>query len=331
MPKKTRDLVPAQRGLQGDKDYQTLLYELQSIIAKGQYTAYKAVDNIKVQTYWQIGERIVREELAHKDRADYGKHLIETLAIDLGIKWQRLYEIVQFFKVYPIFRTLSGKLSWSHYIELIAISNEKARTFYENKIILRSWSVRELRKQIESRLYEQSSPQEIEEVFRAKLPAIRPQEVFKDAYSFHFIELDRHEGERDLETKILLNCPTFLKELGPDFAFLSNQVPLKIDAETHFIDLVLYHRAIPCVILVDLKIGKLDSRDIGQMNKYVEYWRRHRQFEHEKDTIGLIICREAGREEVVYALGGLEEKIFVAEYKVKLPSEAKIKKALREL
>jgi hypothetical protein len=93
--------------------------------------------------------------------------------------------------------------------------------------------------------------------------------------------------------------------------------------------MVLYHRGIPCVVLVDLKIGKLDSRDIGQMNKYIGYWRRHKQYEHEQPTIGLIICREAGRKEVIYALDGLEEKIFIAKYKVKLPSEAKIKKAIR--
>ena len=121
-----------------------------------------------------------------------------------------------------------------------------------------------------------------------------------------------------------------MKELGKDFAFLERQAPIKIDGETHCIDLVLYHRGIPCVILVELKVRKLDSRDIGQTNKYVEYYRRNRQYEHEKDTIGLIICREAGREEIVYALGGLEERIFIAEYKVKLPSEAKIKKALRD-
>ncbi len=108
-------------------------------------------------------------------------------------------------------------------------------------------------------------------------------------------------------------------------------MPIRIDQQIHFIDIVLYHRGIPCVVLVDLKIGKLDSRDIGQMNKYIGYWRRHRQYEHEQPTIGLIICREAGREEVIYALDGLEEKIFIAKYKVKLPSEAKIKKAIKDL
>lgn len=123
----------------------------------------------------------------------------------------------------------------------------------------------------------------------------------------------------------------FVKALGDDFALPSPQAPVKIGGKTSFIDLVLYHRGIPCAVFVDLKIGKVDPADIDRMNNYVNYWRRHRQYEHEKDAIGLIICRDAGREEVICALDGLEGKIFVAEYKVKLPSEAKIKKALREL
>ena len=137
--------------------------------------------------------------------------------------------------------------------------------------------------------------------------------------------------KKELEDKILRNFEKFLKELGEDFAILSRQQPIKIDNQTHYIDIILYHRGIPCVILVDLKIGRLDSRDIGQMNKYIGYWRRNKQYEHEKDTIGLIICKEAGREEVVYALDGLAEKIFIATYKVKLPSEEKIKRVIKNL
>ena len=108
-------------------------------------------------------------------------------------------------------------------------------------------------------------------------------------------------------------------------------MPIKIANQSHYIDLVLYHRGIPCTILVDLKIGKLDSRDVGQMNKYIAYWRRNRQYAHEQPTIGLIICKDAVEEEVMYALDDLEKKIFIATYKAKLPSEEKIKKAVQKL
>ena len=314
-----------------DKNYKNLLAELKSIITKGQIKAYQAVDNIRVQTYWQLGERIVREELKHKDRADYGLYLINNLALDLRIPKRNLYRIVKFYRCYEKVASLMPQLSWTHYYQLVDIENDQKRSFYENKAIIHSWSVRELRRQIKAQLYENTPKKNIQAVFQTKLPAIRPQEVFKATYDFDFIELHTDPDEKDLEDKILSNFEKFLHELGEDFSILGRQVPIKIDGQAHHIDMVLYHRGIPCVVLVDLKIGKLDSRDIGQMNKYIGYWRRHKQYDHEQPTIGLIICREAGREEVIYALDGLEKKIFVAKYKVKLPSEAKIKKALKDL
>jgi hypothetical protein len=134
-----------------------------------------------------------------------------------------------------------------------------------------------------------------------------------------------------METKLVKNIDLFLKELGENFAFIGHQVPIKIAGQTHKIDLVLYHRGIPCVVLVELKIGKFSSQDVGQINKYIGYYRKNMQFAHERDTIGLIICQEADHEEVVYALDGLEDKIFVAQYKAKLPSEQEIKEIIHNL
>ena len=186
--------------------------------------------------------------------------------------------------------------------------------------------------QIKGQLYQKTDQKEIEETFKTILPAVVDvQKVFKPDYDFHFIQIAKSGKEKELEDKIVHNIIPFLKEFGEDFMFLGRQVPIRIDNEMHAIDLVLYHRGIPCVILVDLKMGKIDSRDIGQMNKYVGYYRHNRQYAHEKDAIGLIICEEAGKEEITYALDGLEEKIFVAVYKTKLPDEAKINKAIKEL
>lgn len=314
------------------RDYQNLLQELKEIIVNGQYQAYKAVDNIKVQAYWQIGERIVREEMKNKNRADYGKYLIDNLAVDLAIESKLLHRIVKFYRLYPIVASLMRQLSWTHYYQLVNIENEKERRFYENKIIVNSWSVRELAQQIKSRLYQKTNDKEIEEMFKTKLPAvIDVKKIFKPNYDFNFLAITSDHQEKELESGILKNIEYFIKELGEDFSFLGHQVPILIDNEKHYIDLVLYHRGIPCVILVDLKVGKLDSRDIGQMNKYIGYYRANKQYGFEQDAIGLIICRELGHEEVVYALDGLEEKIFVALYKIKLPSEDKIRRAVRVL
>jgi len=314
-----------------NKDYKFLLQELQSILTKGQYTAYKAVDNIKMQTYWQIGERIVREELKHKDRADYGQYLISNLAIDLNMQRQRLHEIVKFYRVYPIVRTVSGQLSWSHYLLLIEFGSDKKRTFYQHKAIQNSWSVRTLKKQIDNNLFENTSPQEIQTALQTQLPAETTLEVFKDVLDFNPLGLELQDDERKMEMKLVKNMDWFLKEMGENFAFIGHQVPIKIAGQAHRIDLVLYHRGIPCVVLVELKMGKFNSQDIGQINKYIGYYRKNMQFEHERDTIGLIICQEVDQEEVVYALDGLEDKIFIAQYKAKLPSERKIKNILQKL
>lgn len=315
-----------------NREYKNLLEELKSIITSSKYKAYKAVDNIKVQTYWQIGERIVREELKYKDRADYGKYLIDNLAIDLEVEKRLIYRTVQFYKFYPIVSTVSTQLSWSHYVELIEINNQKERKFYETKIITSSWSIRELRLQIKNKLYQKTDNKEIENILKTILPkVVNIQKIFKPEYDLNFLAITPTHLEKELETKIISDIEKFLKELGSDFSFLERQMPILIDDQKHFIDLVLFHRGVPCVVLVDLKIGKLDSGDIGQMNKYVSYYRNNRQYASEQDAIGLIICREMGHEEVVYALGDLEEKIFVAKYKVKLPSEDKIRKLIRAL
>lgn len=115
MPKKKYLAPTKNQSLSSEQNYKELLHELQSILDRGQYTAYKAVDNIRVQTYWQLGERIVREELNNKDRADYGKYLVDNLAVNLDVKRQRLYEFVQFYRIYPIVRSLTAQLSWTHY------------------------------------------------------------------------------------------------------------------------------------------------------------------------------------------------------------------------
>jgi len=224
------------------------------------------------------------------------------------------------------------QLSWTHYYWLVDINNNQERKFYETKIMINSWSVRELAKQIKSNLYQKTDNQEIKNTFKTTLPVVlNIQNIFKPVYDLNFLTIEPRHPEKELESKIINKIELFLKELGSDFMFLGSQVPFLIDNEKHFIDLILYHRGIPCIVLVDLKIGKLDSRDIGQMNKYLGYYRNNKQYVFEQDAIGLIICKELGHEEVVYALDGLEDKIFIALYKTKLPSEEKIKRILKSL
>ena len=316
-----------QTELTNTENYTALLRDIKSILQKGLTKAYKAVDNIKVQTYWQIGERIAREELEHKERADYGERVVESLASDIGLSRRRLYEIVQFYKAYPIVQTVSAQLSWSHYTVLMKMGDNQKRKFYEFNSIQNSWSIRELKKRIKDKEFERAKKKgEVVVRFPKQLPA--PEDVFKESYDWDFLELEKSHAEKELEKALLNKIEKVLLEFGKGFAFMGSQLKILIAGQYHKIDLVFYHRLLKCIVLVELKTEKFRREFVAQMNEYLTYIRENDKLEGERDPIGLVICKEKNEEEVHYALGRLKQEIFVAEYKTKLPSEQEIKSRL---
>lgn len=310
--------------------YKRLLGDVRDLLERARGHAYKAVDNLRVQTYWQIGERIAREELKQQGRAIYSKKVIIKLARDLGFGRVILYRILQFYKAYPIVSTVPRQLSWSHLVELIMITNPEERRFYERLAAGNVWSSRELRTQIQNKLYSKKARLVIPQ--NDKALALRgPEEIFKNTYNFEFLRLSEAYSEGEMEEGLLRNAEQLLFELGLDFSLTGRQRKIMIDDHIHVVDLEFYHRGIPCVILVDLKIGRFKSEYVGQMNKYLNFYRENRKYLWEKDPIGLIICEDKGKEEAHYALGNLANRIFIAEYKVKLPSEKDIISRLRGL
>jgi len=313
-------------GLDG---YNEILDDIRYLLGKAKAQAYKAVDNIRVQTYWQVGERIVRGELQHKERADYGEEAIANLAKDLGFIKRDLYRMVQFYRTYPIMTSLMSQLSWTHYTVLITIPNKNEREFYESQITQNNLSVRELRRRIETNLYNRVKKEgKLTVTTHLELP-VKPEAIFKDAYDFDFLKLPVKYKEKDLEKALLQNVERLLLEFGADFSLSGRQRKIIIDGQIHTVDLEFYHRGIPCIILVDLKVGKFKAEYAGQMNKFLNYCRLNKKYGWERDPIGLIICEYKGKEEVHYALGNISNRIFVAEYKTKLPSEDEIEKRLR--
>jgi len=326
--KKDKNIKVAKSGIV-EGAYKVLCDDIKSILNNAQYRAYKAVDNIRVQTYWQIGERIVREELRHKDRADYGRKLILELSKDLNIAKRNLHNTVRFYRAYPIVQTVSAQLAWSHIVELIYVNDKSKRKFYEEQTLQNNWSVRELERQIKSGLYERVR-QKGKLAARRPPRAALPEKIFKDTYNFDFLKIEDTGSEKTVEDALVRNVESLLLEFGRDFSLAGRQRKIIIDNQAHFIDLEFYHRGIPCIVIADIKIGRFKSAYVGQMNKYLNYYRERRRYEWEKDPIGLIVCEYKGEEEVHFALGGLEDKIFVAEYKAKLPTEKEIKTKLSE-
>jgi len=220
MPRESRK--PTDRTMMPD-DYSVLLGEIRGLLQTARVRAYQAVDNIKVQAYWQVGERMVRAELGHKERPDYGARVIERLANDLSMTPQMLNRIVRFYRAYPIVTALSTQISWSHYEVLAGIEDRAEREFYEAEAVRNVWGVRQLNDQIKSGLYKRALQEARPVVIHPPLtPAARPEDVFRTLYSFAVPGLPSGYDEAQLEGALLANFQRFLEELGPGLYLIKN-------------------------------------------------------------------------------------------------------------
>jgi len=238
------------------ENYKTLREDISYLLQKAKLQAYKAVDNIRVQTYWQIGERITREELK-EGRADYGKKAVPLLAEDLGFAVTDLFRMVRFYKAYPIVAQVAPQLSWSHYRELIPIQNEEERRFYEVQAINNNWGRNKLREKIRTKTYKIAKKEgEIKITTKLPLHLPEPGEVFKDTYHFDFLGLKEDHSEQDLEEALINKIVHTLLEMGHGFSFTGRQKKIVIDGQIHNIDLEFYNRELQCIVLIELKTEK---------------------------------------------------------------------------
>ncbi|MBU0567361.1 DUF1016 family protein [bacterium] len=285
-----RKLKKPNQQLKKLEGYDQLLIDVKSVLEKARLRAYKAVDNIRVQAYWQTGERIVREELKHKDRADYGKRVVDQLAKDLSFARGLMFEIIEFYRSYPIVHALRGQLSWTHYRVLIRLKSEGKRNFYEIQTVKNSWSTRELEHRIKTNEYTKARKEgKLELSLPAQLPS--PEEVFKDTYDWTFLDLNKDHTERELEEGLMQHIEKVLLELGKGFAFMGRQQKVLINNTWHRIDILFYHVLLKCYVVVDIKARSLQRGDIEQVIEYLTYYRMNK-IEGDRDPIGLIICQD---------------------------------------
>jgi len=286
-----------------DDAYHALLADLRAIIASGRGRVAAAVNAEIVQTYWGVGERIVREEQGGAARASYGEQLLARLGRSLSPEFGRgfaersLRAMRQFYQTYPIRSALRAELTWTHYRTLMPLESAERRAFYERMAITGRWSSRELEKQINSMLYERVGLSRRPEELAASLPhpnrPVAPSdygEAFRDPYVLDFLGLDGAFSERDLEAALVSHIERFLLELGHGFCFVGRQQRLPIGDKDYYVDLVFYHRFLRAPVLLDLKIGEIAPADIAQMQLYLAWTRQHDHAEGEADPIGLILC-----------------------------------------
>lgn len=309
----------------------------------------KSVNQTMVFAYFEIGKIIVEEEQAGKERAEYSKRTIEKLSEKLigeygrGFSIRNLEQMRRFYLTYSKTQTPSAELqmpdfqlSWSHYLILTRIKKEEERKFYEIESRTNNWSVRELKRQFDSSLYERlvlSRDKEGVRELSEKGQIINvPKDAIKEPYVLEFLGLEEKERytESELEKAIIDKIEHFLLELGKGFAFIARQKRISFDERHFYIDLVFYNRLLKCFLLIDLKIGDLKHQDIGQMQMYVNYYDREMKLEDENNTIGLILCKEKSELLVEYTLPESNKQIFASRYETVLPSKKELQLLLKE-
>ncbi|WP_293961778.1 PDDEXK nuclease domain-containing protein [uncultured Fusobacterium sp.] len=314
--------------------------EIRGLLKSARENIVSTINSTMAKTYFLIGKRIVEEEQNGEKRAEYGKKLIKELSKKLtkefgkGFSERNLEQMRKFYLAYSIPQTVSAefRLSWSHYLILMRMENLDERNFYEIEAIENNWSLRELRRQIDSALYERlvlSRDKEKVKSLALKGQIIeKPEDVVKDPYILEFLGLEEQNSysENRLETEIINNLEKFLLELGKGFTFVGRQVRFTFD-EKHFrVDLVFYNRLLKCFVLIDLKIGEVTHQDLGQMQMYVNYYDRYVKLDDENKTIGIIICRDKNDTLVKMTLPEDNQQIFASRYMTVLPSKEEFKK-----
>ena len=316
--------------------------------------AAKAVNVSLTIRNWLIGFYIHEYELDGRDRAAYGEYLFKKLAKrlhELGIK--RVYErelrrYRQFYLTYGQIREslppefgISGimlieKLSFTHIVELMQIEDSLKRAFYEIECIRGSWSARELKRQIASLYYERSGlskdKEKLSKSVQSKAERISPAQIIRDPYIFEFLGIKPKEimSESELEDSLLDKLEEFLLEMGHGFCFEARQKRILIGDEYFFVDLVFYHRILKCHVLLELKVDNFSHEYIGQLNTYVNWFRKNEMTENDNPPIGILLCTQKTQALVEYATAGMDNSLFVSKYQLELPKEDEIRRFLEQ-
>lgn len=317
---------------------EALVNEIASIITNARNNVAKQVNNELLNAYWNIGRVIVEDELKN-NRGEYGKKQLLAISKNLtnkfgkGFPQSNLYNMKMFYTKYPIFQSVTGKLSWTHYCELLYISDDDKRSFYEKEAINANWSVRELKRQISSSLFErlllsngETNKKKVLELALKGNEIAKPEDIVKDPYVFEFLGLPENKPmmESDLEEALVRQIEKFLLELGKGFMFVGTQQRVTFGNTHYYVDMVFYNKILKSYVLIELKTIKLMPEAVGQLNMYLNYYTAEINDENDNPPIGLILCTDKGNVDMQYALGGLSNNIFASKYVTYMPDKEQL-------
>ena len=323
--------------------YQKLVDSIGITIENARQRAFQAVNNELLKANWEIGKYIVEFEQQGNEKAEYGSALLTNLSKDLktrfgkGFSKSNVYLMRQFYLKFQIFQLVTGKLTWTHYAELLGVSDDISRSFYEKQAINENWSVRELKRQINSSLFERLA------LSRDKAGVLKlsekgqiiskPRDIVKDPFILEFLQIpeEHRMTESKFEQKIIDNLQTFLLELGKGFSFIGRQYRITLDNEHYYVDLVFYHRILRCFVLIDLKTKHVKHQDIGQMNMYLNYFKAEENMDGDNPPIGIVLGADKNDILVEYAIGGMSNNIFVSKYQLYLPDKKTLEQRVKDI
>ena len=340
-----------------------LIEQVRTLVQSARRAAATSVNTLQVITNFEIGRRIVEHEQQGAARAKYGKELLKELSLRLteefgnGFSERNLRSFRSFYRTYQerspqIWQKPSAKLalepksqkpsgqspftlSWSHYVLLLTIKNPEERSFYEIEATQSGWSLPELKRQLNSGLFERlalsRNKKQVRLLAEKGHTVTQPSDMLKDPYILEFLGLEEKPtySESDLESAIIGKLQHFLLELGKGFLFEARQKRFTFDEDHFFVDLVFYNRLLRCYVLVDLKLDKLTHQDLGQMQMYVNYFDRFVKTPGENPTVGILLCKRKKKAIIELTLPK-NANIFASQYQLYLPSKEDLKQRLIE-
>lgn len=313
-----------------------IITEIENLLQKARAHVAIEVNTTLLKTYMEIGRLIVEDINTHENKEEYQTKTISILSKELtkefgkGFSRANIWNMITFYKEYGDVQTLSERLSWSHYCELLSISDKDKRHFYEVECSKSKWSVRELRRQIASSLFERLvlsngdiNKQKVLDLALKGNEIVNPQDIVKDPYVFEFLGLPENKPmlESDLEEALVRQIENFLLELGKGFMFVGTQQRVTFGNVHYYVDMVFYNKILKSYVLIELKTIKLMPEAVGQLNMYLNYYAAEVNDADDNPPIGLILCTDKGNVDIQYALGGLSNNIFASKYVTYMPDK----------
>lgn len=324
-------------------EYVRLVSHISELWDNAKAKAAIAINTELLDANWETGRYIVEFEQGGNVKAKYGDKLLETLSKDLtrlkgkGFSRSNLNYMRKLYRVFPICETLSHKLTWSHYFELLKCEDPMELNFYMKECIKEGWKVRELKRQMNSALFQRLALSTDKEGVLALAneghQVITPSDIIRDPFVLEFtgIPQQKRYKETELEQALKANMEQFLLELGRGFAFIGRQYVIPIGARRFKVDLVFYHTILKCYVLIDLKRSEIKHSDIGQMNLYLNYFKNEVCPPDDNPPIGIVLGAKKDELLMEYALQGIDNQLFAARYQLYLPNRDELQAQLNLL